>query len=56
MVLLMVCVNEREREEGGGEGGGGRRGEGAFTRTDQEYITYIEDESGGRGLLADKLR
>lgn len=35
---------------------GGEEREQVFTRTDQEYSTYIEDESEGRGLLADKLR
>lgn len=44
-------------------GGSGRRGERSgvereqlFTRADQEYNAFLEDESGGRGLLEDKLR
>ncbi len=56
-------MNERQREKrkGGGKrvGGSGRRGEraSAYSKTDQEYSTDLEDESGGRrGLLADKLR
>lgn len=55
----MVCMNERQREEGVGGGWvvvGGEEREQVLTRTDQEYSTDLEDESGGRrGLLTDKL-
>lgn len=50
---------KRERERGGrGKGVGwlGEEREQVFTQADQEYSAYMEDESGGKGLLADKLR
>lgn len=50
-----------EDRRGRGQGGGweyiGRRGEREqlFTRADQDYEAFLEDETGGRGLLTDKL-
>lgn len=38
---------------GGGFVGGEEAREQVFTRTDQADSSYLEDESGGRGLLAD---
>lgn len=35
---------------------GGEEREQVFTQSYQEYSTYEEDESEGRGLLADNLR
>ena len=37
-------------------GGEGREREQVFTQADQEYSAYIEDESGRRRLLMNKLR
>lgn len=57
-----VWMGRQRREVEGwrlGGGGGGRWGEEReklFTRADQEYNAFLEDESGGRRLLADRLR
>lgn len=35
---------------------GGEETDQLFTRADQEHNVFLEDESGERGLLTDKLR
>lgn len=55
-----MCVCEWEDRTGRGQGGGweilgGEAREQLFTRADQDYRAFLEDETGGRGLLTDKL-
>lgn len=53
-----MCEWKTEEGGGKGEGGnilGGEAREQLFTRADQDYEAFLEDETGGRGLLTDKL-